>query len=212
MAVVTDPKFKLSGKIEGLVFRKMNGKIFVSAAPSHYTKSMSKEAVEMRNNFSAAVKFSGEVNSVPELKEIWKNAGVPGSSSYNKIVKSTRDAAEGGKITGKAKITPDGLPLGLTGLKREKDIIRIDFSFNKKKLRPPYLLFLFFFFNKNSIYNQVEEISIAGGKKVNTAYIKLNHAIKKALNEKKNTLIFCALAGKPVRDKIYWTSTAVVQL
>ena len=212
MAVVTDPKFKFSGKLEGFVFRRRNGKIIVSAAPAQYTKSMSKEAVEMRKNFSAAAKFAGEVNSIPELKEIWKNAGVPGSSSFNKIVKSARDAAEGGKITDKAKITPDGLPLDLKGLKRERDITRMSFSIDKKKLRAPYLLFLFFFFNKNRIYNQVEEISIPGGKKVNTANIKLNHSIKKALNEKRKPVIFCALSGKPVQDKIYWTSTAAVKI
>ncbi len=61
----------VSGKLGDVVFRRMNGKKFVSLGAKKYKISQSAEAKKGRANFAAAVKFAKFINSIPELKEAW---------------------------------------------------------------------------------------------------------------------------------------------
>jgi hypothetical protein len=54
----------------------------------HYNKSLSPMARAGRSNFSAVVQFAIYINSQPQLKRIWKQSKIKGSTAYNKIIKT----------------------------------------------------------------------------------------------------------------------------
>ena len=57
-------------------------------AKRHYNKSLSPMARAGRSNFSAVVQFAIYINSQPQLKRIWKQSKIKGSTAYNKIIKT----------------------------------------------------------------------------------------------------------------------------
>lgn len=77
----------ISGKLNNVVFRKVNGKDVITVRPKKYQKTKSEKAIYVRSRFSVAVEFSKYLNSIPILKQVWKNAQIKGSSSFNKIEK-----------------------------------------------------------------------------------------------------------------------------
>ena len=78
---------KPSGKVKNIVYRVMNGKTFASHRPLKYNASKSQVAVSQRSKFAVAIKFAKYVNSIPVLSNIWKEAEIKGTTSFNRIVK-----------------------------------------------------------------------------------------------------------------------------
>ncbi len=77
----------LSGKMDGRVYRIMNGKLFASNRPEKYNASKSKASVSNRSKFAVATEFAAYINSIPILKSIWKTARLKGSAPYHRIIK-----------------------------------------------------------------------------------------------------------------------------
>ncbi len=76
-----------SGKMENMVYRKMNGNTFASKRPQKYNISTSKGAVSRRAKFACVIEFAKYVNSIPTCKNIWKAAKIKGTTSFNRLVK-----------------------------------------------------------------------------------------------------------------------------
>jgi len=88
MVRIKDNTFgKLSGKIDGRVYRIVNGKPFASNRPEKYNAGKSKAAVSNRTKFAVATEFAAYINSIPVLKSIWKAARIKGSAPYHRIIK-----------------------------------------------------------------------------------------------------------------------------
>ena len=77
---------RISGRLNNLVFRKINGKIFVSIRPAQYKASKSDAALESRSNFAVTVKLAKAVNSEALLKKIRVLSKVKGTNSFQKII------------------------------------------------------------------------------------------------------------------------------
>lgn len=77
----------ITGKLNNVVVRNVNGKDVVTVRPKKYKKTKSKKAKSVRSRFSIAVEFSKYINSIPILKEVWSIADIKGSSAFNKIEK-----------------------------------------------------------------------------------------------------------------------------
>ncbi len=75
------------GKLGHVVYRTMNGKTFASTRPERYNSSHSPKAKLNRNRFGIAIEFAKFINSIPNLKEIWKSAKIKGTTSFNRLVK-----------------------------------------------------------------------------------------------------------------------------
>ena len=110
----------ITGKIDNLVFRRMNGKKFVSVRPDKYKPTKSIKLKKARSKFGTVVKFAVTTNSVPELKEAWKLSREKGSNSYHKIIKANSRLFNTETLTPYNKITPDGLELKLESASLKK--------------------------------------------------------------------------------------------
>lgn len=204
----------VSGKLGEVVFRKMNGKKFVSMGAKKYKISQSAKAKKGRANFAASVKFAVTINSLPELKNIWSFANLEGTNSYHRIIKYNSKLVNSGNLTLANKITPDGLELVLSSLSlTDKSKIELHFSFPSNKLKFPCSLFIVFFFNNDLILVQKAAIENAAVDDLYSIMVPLKNQIIKALKEFPNPLVYTAAAGVQVsKKKIYWTSTAAGEL
>jgi hypothetical protein len=75
------------GKVGDVVFKRhKNGKVFFSTHKGYNEISNSKKCMDNRTRFNRAVNFAKAVNSLPELREIWKYSSIEGRSAYTKIM------------------------------------------------------------------------------------------------------------------------------
>jgi hypothetical protein len=201
----------LSGKLGDFVFRKMNGKKFMSCRARKYKISQSAEAKKGRANFAAAVKFAITVNSIPEVKKAWSSAKTEGTNSYHRIIKYNSKRVNSGKLTTANKITPDGLPLTLSSLLLKGDNeLELNISFPDDKINFPALLCLVFIFNNDMILKQNLNIDWASEIPLKVA---LNNEIVKRLKKFPCPIVYSAVLGNKVNnDEIFWTSTAARQI
>lgn len=200
----------VSGKMGDVVFRRMNGKKFISLSAKKYKISQSDKAKEGRANFAALVKFAKFINSIPELKEVWSTAKIEGTNSYHRIIKYNSKLINSGKLTKANKITPDGLALRITSLLlNEANELELDISFPQDKINFPAQLYLVLVFDNDQILKQSAIIENRAPE--NTLNVPLNNLITKELTNFSNFLVYCTVLGKNMNEgKIFWTSTAVV--
>ena len=76
---------KASGKVGDLVFRIVDGKVFIASHIGTNKISKSPECVNNRKRFSAVLKFASAVNKIPDLNIIWSKSRKTAKSGYNKI-------------------------------------------------------------------------------------------------------------------------------
>lgn len=200
----------VSGRLGDVVFRKMNGKKFISVAPKKYKISQSAKANKGRANFAALIKLAKAVNSVPGLKEAWNTAKVEGTNSYHKIIRYNGKFVNSGKLTAANKITPDGLQLEIIFADIQQGKMNVEFSFQTDKIKLPTLLSIVFGFNNRMVFIQTADIETAEPEDTYTLSIPLLHTIKKELKEDPNPVIYFAVSGiKESNKKIFWTDTVV---
>lgn len=206
----------VKGRIGNIVVKHSKGRTIVSAMPKQYTPSKSIAAVSGRKNFGAAVKLAKSVNSIPALKEIWKLADLEGFNSYLKIISNNSKKVDNGSLTTSNIITPEGLHLLLNSVAVEENKLIINFlSIDAGKLKFPAVIFAVFYFKENekylfSLIGVVDEF-ISGEDCIVT--IEMNVLIKNALKKDPNPVIYFALSGStPIRKKVYWTSTAAINI
>ncbi len=203
---------EVSGKIGDLVFRKMNGKRFVSVRPKKYKPTKSIKLKKARSKFGTVVKFAVTTNSVPELKEVWKLSREKGSNSYHKIIKANSRLFNTETLTPYNKITPAGLELKLESASIKSNKLDVTISFPSVKTGLPAALCMVFYFGKDKFFAQTENIEEAEENDIYSLSISLNTGIRKALKTKTNFLLYAAVAGKAVKKKVFWTSTTAIEL
>jgi hypothetical protein len=217
MAVLTKSIIgNLSGKLGNIVIKKRNGKAIAYVHVPEYRASKSAAAVEGRNNFAVTVKLAKSVNSVLVLKEIWNVSKEEGSNAYQKLIKSNVKLARQGSLTTLNKITPVGLKLKLISASFENKNLHLQFICPvKSNLKFPAVLFAYMYFEKEGkpvvpVFALLEEISPDGSYDVE---LILDTYTRKIISKDPNPVIYVALAGgEHYKRKIYWTSTAAVQI
>lgn len=217
MAIVSKSVIgSITGKLDNIVFKDRNGKKIAYVWPKNYKASKSALAKEGRNNFAMTVKFAKAVNSVPGLKEIWALANVEGSNSFQKIIKNNARLVKEGSLTLVNKITPGGSALKIISASVRDKVLNLSFTFPANdNIEFPVTLYIFFFFNKDekSVYTISEKISAPIANNIYNLEINLTGEINKALIEDADPVVYTAIAGSmPFKNKIYWTSTASVQI
>ncbi len=135
---------KPSGKMKNVVYRVMNGQPFASNRPVKYNASKSKAAVYQRSKFAVSIEFAKYVNSIQVLSNIWKNANIAGTTSFNRIVKFNLNNVNDRSPTGNNIITPANY---------EKNLLKFPFNdllfyADKKMIKLPLIRV-----NDETIYN-----------------------------------------------------------
>jgi hypothetical protein len=207
---------QVNGKLNNLVFRKINGKNFISVRPKKYKPGKSKAAKEGRNNFAMTVALSKSVNSFPILKEIWFLSKAEGTDSYHKIIKYNAKLVKLGSLTTSNKITPEGLSLKLNSASFENKNLHVSFICpSNQYFKYPAVLFVYLYFEKENksvvpVFASLEEASPDGSFDID---LNLDNRIRKIISKDPNPIIYLALAGgTPYRKKVYWTNTASLQV
>ena len=128
----------LSGRLGNIVFRKMNGKSFASIRPKKYKPAKSEEAVKTKNKFATVVKFASYINSIPEIKTIWKSSALNGKRGYNTIITINQSLLSKDLLKDKETlinidniIVPKGMDINLSHFNNEYDSISISYSLNE---------------------------------------------------------------------------------
>ena len=155
---------EVTGTLGDTVRRKRYGKTVVYTRPGKYRISKSKQAKAGRNAFALSVAFAKNINSIPELKQIWQLAKLEGIVAYNRIIKYNKKYIEVDKLTTKNTITPGGIYLLLKDLEitGNKITFKIDLSEESLKslLQVPFnLYYTLYFHNPISTNNKPFEIT-----------------------------------------------------
>ena len=102
-----------SGKLGNTVTRIRNGKEVVYALPDKVKISNSKHAKSARNKFALTVGFAKFINSIPALSGIWSYAKIPGTNSFQKLIKHNSKFTNENSLTVNNIITPSGFDLSI---------------------------------------------------------------------------------------------------
>ena len=207
---------QVNGQLGNLVFRRMNGNRFVSVRPSKYRAGKSASAEEGRGNFAITVALAKSVNRIPLLKEIWTVSNTEGTNSFQKLIKNNAKIVKEGSLTTSNIITPAGQALNLQAASFENQNLHLSFICPPNQyLKYPALLFVYLYFEKEdkiilSVSASLEETSLDGSYDIE---LILDSRVRKIISKDTNPIIYIALAGgTPYKKRIYWTSTASLQM
>ena len=207
---------ELSGKMGNKVFRKMNGKTFVSERPLHYEPAKTPVARKVRSSFGITVHLAKKIISDTTLKEVWKAARIEGSTSYHRIIKHNSKLVNEGSLTERSKITPDGLFLNVDSASMENQMLHLTLNCpDEGGLIFPAKLTILYYFRKAGIPLVLTQVtipeSITGG--IYELDLKPGKSIIRLFTEYPDVLILTALVSETSqKKKIYWTSTAASRL
>jgi hypothetical protein len=210
----------VSGRVGDYIYRTRNGKLVKYRRPLNQKVSRSPAAESARKDFSMVVKFASYINSLPHLKEIWKQAKVPGSTHYQKMIKHNSQIAKQTGISVKNVITPPGIPFSIEELVLSPSVISFIVTADSLKLKKlfskPSLIHIVFYFYSPKVkskqaYNfsgmtfQNDQQHQRGAIEFN---VNLSAEIASSLRSYKDVLIFISLSMlNPSNEKVYWSST-----
>ncbi len=99
---------RASGKVGDIVFRYVDGKVFITSHKGCNKISSSANCVNNRLRFSTAVRFAKAVNKLPDLKHIWAKSNLKSRNGYSNIISKNIKSLSQNLITTSNVITPLG--------------------------------------------------------------------------------------------------------
>jgi exonuclease III len=99
---------RASGKVGDIVFRYVNGKVFITSHKGTNKISKSTNCVNNRLRFSTVILFAKTVNKLPDLKYIWAKSRTKGGTGYSKIISKNIKSISQNNITTTNVISPSG--------------------------------------------------------------------------------------------------------
>jgi hypothetical protein len=210
----------VSGRVGDYIYRTRNGKLVKYRRPVNQKVSRSAAAESARKDFSMVVKFASCINKLAPLKEIWKQAKVPGTTHYQKMIKYNSLNVKQSSISVKNVITPPGISFSIEELVLTPStvsfIVTADSLKLKKLFSNPSLVHLVFYFYSPKVKNKTaynfSGMTVQNDQKYQQVSselnIKLSKEIASFLKTYKDVLVFISLSMlNPGKEKIYWTST-----
>jgi len=210
----------ISGRLGKYTYRVRNGKLVKYRRPVKQRVSHSGAAVSARNDFAITIRLAAFINSFPALKQIWKNAKVPGSTNYQKIIKNNSAAVKLFGISAKNIIAPPGIPFNVNELSLSDNNIKFNIPVNSNELKRlfsnPVIIHIIFYFHspvKESgqpycFSGLVTELPAFPGRNAYTINPGLNYGTVKNLREYKKAVIYFSVSMlNPSAGNKYWTSS-----
>ena len=221
MAIVKKQFFgQVTGKIGDVVQRNRYGKTVAYMYPSKYKVSQSAQAKEGRSKFALSVAFAKAVNSVQELKQIWKTAKLDGVVAYNRVIKYNRNFISGSRLTVNNIITPEGNKLNINSLDISKTSLSVNFLLFDKGSAPLFniplnIYYVLYFYNPKikpseelALYSGVENYTSAKDINSSIAEIKFNSTNLASIERYKNLIVYFSVSKTAYkRNEIYWATT-----
>ncbi len=125
----------VSGKHGNTVTRIRYGKEVLYALPDKVKVSQSKEAKAARKKFGMTVSFAKFINSIPALSSIWSAAKIPGTNSYQKLIKHNSKLTGEDNLTINNIITPEGFFITINDFSFSSSIIRLSIDFSRNNIQ-----------------------------------------------------------------------------
>jgi hypothetical protein len=97
----------VSGAVGDILFRAKNGKNYVGTKPSSFMPGTDERSIARRKRFSMATRLSRPINSIYQLKSLWRTITPAGLSPYNQIVKANYKNVQSDSIGDLVKLVPD---------------------------------------------------------------------------------------------------------
>ena len=224
MAIVNRSLIYPSGQAGDYIFRVRNGKLVMYRRPVKQKVSRSPKAEAARNSFAVTVKFAVCINSLPYLKNTWKNAKVKGTNHFQKIIKQNAQFIKSSGISGRNIITPPGIFFPSSSFKFDLNDKRIYITLTpteemKQIFAPTFFLHLVFAFyepiRKSSepfAFSGMEnEISFNGSDFYNLSFT-LNGDILSKIKKYKKMTLYSAASSSQTNSKVFWTSTLAINV
>jgi hypothetical protein len=118
------------GKVGNLVFKLYDGKVYITSHKGFNKISKSSACINNRKKFATAIKFSKAINSLRELKEVWRQSNVDGKRTYSKILRSNIDKILNGKLSKLNSISPKGFKIDAKDLAFNQNSISLSLKIN----------------------------------------------------------------------------------
>lgn len=116
----------VSGAVGDLLFRERNGKNYLGTKPSSFMPGMDEKSISRRKRFALATRLAKPINSISQLKSIWKTVAAPGLSPYNQIVKANYRNTQADSIGDMVKLSPElGFSVQATAIGIDENHLRI---------------------------------------------------------------------------------------
>ncbi len=186
----------LSGKIGDIVFKKRNGKTYISKAASNYTLSQLPAEINKRNRQRVNGKFAKQIIQNKLLKAVWDKEKAPCSTGYNKINQVNFHLCEPDRPSEKACITPGGFKLELEEITILPDRIEITprpFDLQKKETSVKFIMIISLWNSRRKKDNQPEfllkETALTEGQK---CVFTLSQEEIKVIRKFKNKTLYLA--------------------
>jgi hypothetical protein len=97
----------VSGAVGDILFRVRNGNTFVGTRPASFMPGMDTASVNRRMRFALTTKLCRTINSVPELKTIWRAVTPSRLTQYNMMVKLNYNNVSHNNVSGFIKLVPE---------------------------------------------------------------------------------------------------------
>lgn len=97
----------VSGAVGDILFRAKNGKNYVGTRPLSFIPGKDANSVGRRLRFAMATRLVHPINSIYQLKSLWKALTPAGLSPYNMIVKANYINVQSDSVSDLVKLVPD---------------------------------------------------------------------------------------------------------
>ena len=207
------------GRTGDYIYRLRNGKVVKYRRPINQRVSRSEASETARTNFTKVVKLATCINSLPQLKKIWKSASVPGATHYQKMIRHNSKYAMQVGISVRNIISPPGIPLVIEELSLSSSalsLIVVAKSFKLKKFvsNTAFIHIIFYLYSpriKNvsayNIFGLSKEFDLRQGRDKHDIKVATSE-IAESINSYGKVIIFVAASMfNEGNEKAYWTST-----
>lgn len=209
------PLGEINGKIGNYVFRKVNGKYFVSIRPDHYKMSESTEAKNSRDSFANCVRLAKLVTQFPDLRLVWKSAPIKGSSEYHRILKQNLPFTREGRLSVLNIITPEGFtnPVENVRLAPDSLLIKINnrYTFDENNSSVYKLFYVIYSYNQSDADKSVHDF-ISGTSEISVVHqtelhINLSSKEQQIIRQYHDFIVYITLLSYSDSGKITWSSS-----
>jgi hypothetical protein len=118
---------RLSGAVGDVIFRQRNGKNFVGTKPSPFMPGTDAASVLRRAKFALSIKLAKTINSMYQVKSVWKPYTPSGLSPFNYMIKANYPNIEDGNLSDFVTLVPDiGFGINASSVTISSSEVRVD--------------------------------------------------------------------------------------
>ncbi len=207
----------LSGRLGNTITRIRYGKEVVYTLPEKVNVSSSNAAKTARRKFGLTVNFAKFINSIPALSAVWHTVKIPGTNSYQRLIKNNVKLTGENNLTLNNIITPPGILPGLLRCSYKDEIISLEIDSSLSSSVPFEIHIIFYFyepgeiklkkFSLEYIHNELNDFDL---NTVTQVSLSLNMYQKSLFDKYYHCILYAALTSS--KGKIKWSSTSTFSL